>query len=164
MVDEPITVTEMEASRADWVSDHIAEYIASGGLRGHVVDFTPIGGHPFSKTLLLRARGRKTGTLRVNALTYGSIDGKVIIIGSKGGADIHPAWYHNIQGTQTVDIQIGGHACRATWQEVHGAERADLWAFMERVYPPYGDYQAGTKRKIPLLVLTPGEEIELFRA
>ncbi len=34
---------------------------------------------------------------------------------------------------------------------------------MERVYPPYGDYQAGTKREIPLLVLTPGEEIEPFR-
>ncbi len=96
MTDEPVIVTEMEASRANWVADHIAEYIASGGLRGHVVDFTPIGGHPFSTTLLLRARGRKSGELRINALTYGTVDGKVVIIASKGGADIHPAWYHNI--------------------------------------------------------------------
>jgi len=163
MSEEPVTVTEVEASRVDWVAEHIAGYIASGGTQGHVVDFTPIGGHAFSTTLLMRTIGRKSGTARITALTYGSIDGKVIVIASKGGADIHPAWYLNLQAVDAVDIQIGGHACLATWHEAHGAERADLWAFMERVYPPYGDYQAGTSREIPVLVLTPGEEIELFR-
>jgi len=164
MSDEPVTVTEVEAVRADWVSEHIAGYLSSGGRKGQVVDFTPIGGHPFSTTLLIRTIGRKSGEARITALTYGSIDGHVIVIASKGGADIHPAWYLNLQGHDTVDIQIGGEARRATWHEVQDAERDDLWAFMERVYPPYRDYQAGTKRVIPLLVLDPREEIEPFEA
>lgn len=164
MSDEPVTVTELEASRADWVSEHIATYLASGGKTGQVVDFTPIGGHSFSTTLLLRTIGRKSGAPRITALTYGSIDGRVILIASKGGADINPAWYHNIQGRETLDIQIGGQALRARWHEATGAERDDLWAFMERVYPPYRDYQAGTARRLPLLVLEPVEEIEPFKA
>ena len=162
MAEEPVTVTEVEASRADWVSDHIAGYIASRGGEGHVVDFTPIGGHAFSTTLLIRTIGRKSGEARITALTYGSIDGKVIVIASKGGADINPAWYLNLQGRDSVDIQIGGQAFRAAWEEAQDARADDLWAFMERVYPPYRDYQAGTSRKIPLLVLTPGEAIPPF--
>lgn len=162
MAEEPVTVTEVEATRADWVSEHIAGYLSSGGRTGQVVDFTPIGGHWFSTTLLLKSIGRKSGQPRITALTYGSIDGRVVIIASKGGADIHPAWYHNLQGCETVDIQIGGQALRARWHEAEGEERADLWAFMERVYPPYGDYQAGTKRRLPLLVLEPFEEIAPF--
>lgn len=164
MADEPVTVTEVEAARADWVSEHIATYLSSGGRTGQVVDFTPIGGHWFSTTLLLRSIGRKSGQPRITALTYGSIDGRVIIIASKGGADIHPAWYLNLQGHQCVDIQIGGQALRARWHEAQGAEREDLWAFMERVYPPYREYQAGTERRLPLLVLEPFEEIEAFPA
>jgi len=162
MSDEPVTVTAVEAARADWVAGHIADYVASGGAKGHVVDFRPIGGHFFSTTLLIRTIGRKSDQPRITALTYGSIDGRLIVIASKGGADIHPAWYLNLQGQATVDIQIGGAAFRATWHEAQGAEKADLWAFMERVYSPYRDYQAGTARPIPLLVLAPYEEIALF--
>lgn len=164
MSDEPVTVTEVEARRADWVSEHIAGYIATRGAEGHVVDFTPIGGHPFSTTLLIRTIGRKSGAARITALTYGSIDGKVIVIASKGGADVHPAWYLNLQGHDAVDIQIGGQAFRAVWEEAQGERAADLWTFMERVYPPYADYRSGTSRKIPLLVLSPGEAIAPFEA
>ena len=164
MSDEPVTVTELEAARADWVSEHIAGYIATRGAEGHVVDFTPIGGHSFSTTLLIRTIGRKSGAARITALTYGSIDGKVIVIASKGGADINPAWYLNLQGHESVDIQIGGQAFRATWEEAQGERAADLWAFMTRVYPPYADYQAGTSRRIPLLVLSPGEAIAPFES
>lgn len=86
------------------------------------------------------------------------------MIASKGGADINPAWYLNLQGHDSVDIQIGGQAFRATWEEAQGERAADLWAFMTRVYPPYADYQAGTSRRIPLLVLSPGEAIAPFES
>lgn len=46
MSDEPVTVTELEAARADWVSEHIAGYIATRGAEGHVVDFRPLAGIP----------------------------------------------------------------------------------------------------------------------
>lgn len=164
MQQEQVSVTELERQRAEWVAGHVADYIGSGGVRGHIVDFTPIGGYPFSTTLLLRTIGRKSGQLRVTALTYGTIDGKVIVIGSKAGADVHPAWYLNLGETGTVDFQIGGQAFRARWHEAQGPERADLWAFMERLYPPYRDYQSGTSRQIPLVVLEPVEEIATFEA
>lgn len=161
---KPVTVTEVEAARADWVANHIAGYITSRGRDGHVADFTPIGGYYFSTTLLIRTMGRKTGQPRITALTYGSIDGKLIVIASKGGADVHPAWYLNMQGHETVDIQIGGAAFQARWQEAKDAQKTDLWAFMERVYPPYRDYQAGTSRVIPLIMLEPFEKIATFDA
>ena len=44
-----------------------------------------------------------------------------------------------------------------------GAERAEIWAFMEKLYPPYKDYQKATKREIPLVVMAPGDEIPVFK-
>jgi hypothetical protein len=38
-----------------------------------------------------------------------------------------------------------------------------VWAFMEKVYPPYKDYQSATRRKIPLVMLTLRESVEVFR-
>jgi hypothetical protein len=33
---------------------------------------------------------------------------------------------------------------------------------MEKVYPPYRDYQAATRRTIPLVMLTPAAPVEAF--
>ena len=41
---------------------------------------------------------------------------------SKGGADIHPAWYLNMLGGSPVAFQIGGQAFEANWREPEGAE------------------------------------------
>lgn len=162
--DERTEMTEVEETRLDWTAQHLKTYLESDGLEGHVVDLTEIGGLSFTTCLLLEVVGRKSGTVRVLPLIYGDAGGEVIVVASKGGADVHPAWYLNLKEMDRVAFQIGGQAFRATWREPEGAEHDEIWAFMEALYPPYKDYQAATDRKIPLVALKPAEPIDRFSA
>ncbi len=158
-----VTLTEIEIARRDWMAEHLRSYLESGGAKGHIADLRSIGGHAFTTHLLLRTVGRKSGQTRISPLIYGSIGGEVVIVASKGGADVHPAWYLNIKSAREVDYQIGGQAFRSTWREPQGKERDEVWAFMAKVYPPYTQYQTQTRRTIPLVMLSAGSPIEIFR-
>ena len=162
MSDDKVLTTEIERARRDWMKEHLQSYLQSHGARGHIVDLRPIGGHAFTTTLLLRTKGRKSGQTRIAPLIYGSIGGEVVVVASKGGADVHPAWYLNVKSGTEASFQIGCEAFHATWREPQGAEREAVWAFMEKVYPPYRDYQAATRRTIPLVMLTPRGQAEAF--
>ncbi len=164
MTEEKVTMTSAEETRLDWTAEHRRQYLDSHGLEGHIVDLVEIGGLSFTTCLLLETVGRKTGETRIQPLIYGDIGGEVIIVASKGGADVHPAWYFNITGMTEVAFQIGGQAFRATSRELEGAERDEIWQFMVKLYPPYADYQAGTGRQIPVIALRPIEAIERFTA
>ena len=163
MSDGPVTMTEIEASRLDWIGQHRDQYIKSDGKEGHIVDLTDIGGLSFTTCLLLRTTGRKSGKTRTLPLIYGDTGGEVVIVASKGGADIHPAWYLNMQGGGPVAFQIGGQAFEASWREPSGVEHDQVWAFMEKLYPPYVDYKAATERKIPLIMLKAAKAIDTFK-
>ena len=116
MGDERVTMTEAESSRLDFIGEHLATYLGSGGARGHVMSFTAIGGLPFTTTLLLETFGRKSGERRLSPLIYGVHGGEVVVIASKGGADVHPGWYFNLPAGKEVAIQIATEAFRATWR------------------------------------------------
>jgi deazaflavin-dependent oxidoreductase (nitroreductase family) len=150
------------AAQNDAIAQHRALYISSGGREGHIGDSTFIGGHNFSTRCLIRYRGRKSGRTFVTPLIYGDIGGEVVICGSKGGADHHPAWYLNIVGTTEIDFQIATQAFRATWREPQGAERDKVWNFMVDVFPVYAQYQKSTERLLPLVMMKPVEAIPVF--
>ena len=164
MADEKVAVTELELQMLAWIGEHTQTYLRSGGLDGHILDMTMLGGHSFTPTLLLKTVGRKSGDVRYAPVIYGCIGGKVVVIASRGGADIHPAWYLNIEAAGEVLFQIGGQAFRGTWREAQGEERSQLWAFMRQVYPPYDDYAAKTDRAIPVMVITAADTIPAFKA
>jgi deazaflavin-dependent oxidoreductase (nitroreductase family) len=164
MSQNPVTVTDIEIARRDWMAEHLRGYLESGGAKGHIVDLRLIGGLAFTTHLLLKTVGRKSGETRITPLIYGDIGGEVVIVASKGGADVHPAWYLNITSAREVDYQIGGQAFRSTWREPQGKEREEIWAFMAKGYPPYTQYQTQTQRTIPLVMFAPGTPIEIFRA
>lgn len=164
MSQQQVVTTEIERARREWMAQHLGDYLESGGARGHVVDLREIGGHQFTTTLLLRTVGRKSRQARIAPLIYGDIGGEIVIVASKGGADVHPAWYHNIKSSAELSFQVATQAFRGTWREPEGTERAEVWSFMEKVYPPYKAYQAATSRKIPLVMLKGREPVECFRA
>ena len=151
-------------ARVDWMGDHITGYLESSGLKGHIVDFSAVGGLAFTTCLLLESVGRKSGKRQIVPLIYGCIGGEVIVIASKGGADVHPAWYLNITASPEVAFQIGGQAFQATWRELEGTERNEIWEFMKKLYPPYDEYRAGTGREIPVVALKATNEIDRFSA
>lgn len=151
-------------ARRDWKDEHLALYLSSGGAAGHIMDITLVGGYPFTTHCLIRYTGRKTGRTLIAPLIYGDIGGEVVICASKGGADHHPAWYLNLRESTKIDVQIATQAFRATYREPEGAEREKIWDFMVEIFPPYARYQASTSRKIPLVMMKPFEQIDIFKA
>jgi deazaflavin-dependent oxidoreductase (nitroreductase family) len=140
---------EVFDSPTGWVANHIREYVASDGERGH--DWR---GYP---TLLLTTRGRKSGKLRRAALIYGRDGENILLVASQGGAPKHPLWYLNLAHNPHVTLQIrsemfSGHARTATQEE-----RPRLWRLMADIYAPYNDYQARAGREIPVVIVTPAK-------
>lgn len=169
MSDDPnktgtVTMTEIERTTLEAVERHKNAYLGSGGRDGHIWDFTAIGGHPLTPTLLLETIGAKSGERRITPLIYGAIGGEAVVIASKGGADVSPGWYWNVRATDRVNVQIGAQAFTCDWREPTGEERKYIWDFMAQVYPPYRDYQATTPREIPVVMFRPVEAIETLKA
>lgn len=164
MSDDKVTMTEIEWATLDAVEQHKTLYLQTGGRDGHIRDFTAIGGHYLTTTLLLETVGARSGERRVSPLIYGDIGGEVVIVASKGGADVSPGWYFNVKAMDRVTIQIATQAYACTWREPAGEERRKIWDFMEAIYPPYRDYQAATEREIPVVVFTPLEAIDILNA
>ena len=99
--------------------------------------------------------GRRSGEPRTFGLIYGEADGNYIIVGSKGGAPQHPAWYFNILADPDVQVQIKGRKFHAKARVAVGAERETLWAMMSGLYSGYADVQHKTDREFPVVVLEP---------
>lgn len=153
----------IRAERSDWMEQHLAEYLESGGTRGHIVDVSSVGGRELTTHCLIRYRGRTSGRTYIKPLIYGNVGGEIVIVASKGGADTHPEWYLNIRASQTIDVQIATQAFEATWQEPEDTERHNVWEYMCHLYPPYIKYQRSTSRHIPLVMLTAVRPIEVFK-
>jgi len=163
MSKDSVTMTAAESDRLDFIGEHRKSYIESGGTEGHILDLTDIGGRRFTTHLLLETKGRKTGAKRLTPLIYADIGGEVVIVASKGGADVHPAWYLNLAESKDCRFQIGTQAFSGTWRSPEGAERDAVWAFMEGIYPPYTAYKKGTARDIPLVMMTAIDPIDVFK-
>ncbi len=155
-------VTAEELASLSMADAHILEYQGSGGARGHFWDFTPVGGYPYTPCLLLETFGAKSGERRLAPLIYGVTDGSFVIVASKGGAPNHPGWYHNIRAAGEITVQIATQAFATEWSEPQGADRDRIWEVMADLYPPYREYQKGTDRTIPIIVLKPLREVEIL--
>jgi deazaflavin-dependent oxidoreductase (nitroreductase family) len=101
--------------------------------------------------------GRKSGQKRTATLVYFTRGDDVVLIASSFGRDKHPAWYLNLKDNPEAELLSGGRGGTYVANEVFGEERDTLFALAERVYAGYGNYAAGTERKIPVMVLTPAE-------
>ena len=103
--------------------------------------------------LLLTTTGAKSGEPRLSPLAYLTIDGKTIIIGSYAGADIHPAWVHNLRANSRAHVEVGTTDYDVIARELPPAERDEVYPKVVAAAPGFGDYQAKTSRIIPLFEL-----------
>ena len=79
----------------------------------------------------------------------------VVVVGSKGGTDTHPAWFHNLMAMSETEVEVGGVRRRVRPRLANAEERARLWPRLVELYPPYEEYQSFTSREIPVVVLKP---------
>lgn len=130
---------------AEFNDNLVAEFRANGGkVRG------PFAGSPL---LLLTTVGAKSGEPRTTPLVYTRDGDRYVIIASKGGAPTNPAWYHNLLVNPQATVEIGTETFAARSSVAQGEERDRLYAAQAAQMPNFGEYQARTTRRIPVVVL-----------
>ena len=130
----------------DWNRSIIEEFRANEGRVGGRFE-----GHPL---VLLHHQGAKSGTVRVNPLATQPIDGSTwAVFGSKGGADSNPDWYHNLLANPEVEIEVGTDRISVTARVARGDERERIWSKQKQLTPGFAQYEKGTSREIPVIVL-----------
>ena len=112
-------------------------------------------GGPFegATLLLLTTTGAKSGQPRLSPLAYLTIDDKMIIVGSKAGADTNPAWVHNLRANPRAHVEVGTDGYDVVARELPDDERDATYPKIVEIAPGFGDYQTKTIRKIPLFEL-----------
>lgn len=140
--DEPVS-----DSPKGWVKSHIDDYVATDGQKGHRWRGWP--------ALLLTTRGRKSGQLRRTALIYGRDGANYLLVASNGGAQKHPLWYLNLTAYPEVELQVGAEKLTGRARTATAHEKPRLWQIMTGIYKAYDQYQAKTKRDIPLVIVEP---------
>lgn len=116
-------------------------------------------GGPFegSPMLLLHTVGAHSGRIYINPLTYLLDSGRYVVFASNVGAEHHPGWFHNIIANSDVFVEVGDRTFRAEATVASGGERDQLYGQQVAAFPRFGEYQEKTVRKIPVVVLTPGD-------
>lgn len=134
-------------SQWDWVAEQTRTYLATGGAEGHEANGV--------RMLVLATTGRRSGHPRRTCLIYGATDdGDLVVVASKGGADEHPDWFHNLQADPSVGVQVANRRFTARARLATPGERETLWPQMVCMFPLYDEYAANTDREIPLVLLT----------
>ena len=121
----------------------------SFGKAGYDVSGMPV--------LELTTTGRKSGQTRACMLTSPLIEGDtIVVVASRGGDDIHPAWYLNLVANPDVSVAWKGAPAKPYRAAVATAEeRARMWPIITGKHRNYAGYQKKTDREIPLVLLTP---------
>ena len=120
-------------------------YRQTGGEVGHDWKGT--------QTLLLTTTGRRSGEPRTTPLIYGRSGEDYLIVASKGGSDSAPGWYENLSEQPEVEVQVMGNRFRARARTATEQEKPAMWAEMTGRWARYEEYQRGTERVIPVVVL-----------
>ena len=127
--------------------EHVRQYEATGGKVGHDWNGT--------QCLILHTTGRRSGQTRKFPLIYGRAGDAYVIVASKGGAPEDPGWYRNLVAQPDAEVQVRNQVVAVRARTASPEEKKRLWPIMTKEWPAYDDYQSGTKRDIPLIVLTP---------
>ena len=127
--------------------EHVRQYEATGGKTGHDWNGT--------SCLILRVKGRKTGKVRKEPLIYGMDGNDWVLVASKGGAPKNPGWYDNLVANPECEIQVWDQVIPVTARTGSAEDKKRVWPTMTKQWPGYDDYQAGTPRDIPVVLLRP---------
>lgn len=105
--------------------------------------------------LLLTTVGRKTRRQRTTPLMYIRDGDNYVVTASNNGRDSHPAWFYNLQGSPQIYIEVPGKRLQAIASIATTAEQDRLWPQLVAQAPFFDDYQKGTTRPIPMVLLKP---------
>jgi deazaflavin-dependent oxidoreductase (nitroreductase family) len=127
-------------------------YRLSGGRIGGKYDDAPV--------LILHHVGRKSGQPRETPLIYLQDGDDIVIVGSMGGSEKHPAWYFNVRDRpDEVEVEIKGRRTPVAPRRVTPEERERLWPALLEMWPAWEAYTKRTDREFPVLILSPAGDL-----
>ncbi len=129
----------------DWNTKIIEEFRANAGKLGGQFAGAPV--------LLVTTTGAKTGRRHTTPTMYLPDGEHLMVFASKGGAPTNPDWYHNLVAHPRVTVEVGAETYDAEAVVLTGEERDQLYARQAQLYPGFAEYQAKTKRTIPVIAL-----------
>ncbi len=103
----------------------------------------------------LTTTGARTGQERrvpVGAIVDGE---RLIVIASNFGREGNPAWLHNLRAHPRVTVTRNGHTAAYAAREASAAEAERYWRMAATIYPGWAHYRTRTRRRIPVMVLSP---------
>lgn len=127
------------------------EFRANGGKVG--------GRFEGNDLLLLTTTGAKSGQPRVSPLVAFRIDGKLLIVAGYGGADVNPAWVHNLRANPRAHVEVASGSFDVVARELDPSERQAVIPRINATMPAfaYANYQSKTTRTIPIFELEADE-------
>ena len=105
--------------------------------------------------LLLSTTGAKSGKPRITPLVAFRIDGKLLIVAGYGGADVNPAWVHNLRANPRAHVEVATGSFDVIARELDPSEREAVIPRINVTNPAfaYANYQSKTTRTIPIFEL-----------
>jgi deazaflavin-dependent oxidoreductase (nitroreductase family) len=122
-------------------------YRVSGGRVGGRMGKAPV--------LLLHHVGRKTGRNRVTPVLFLADGDRLVIVGSKAGAERDPAWLGNLMAHPRTTVEVARQRFPVRARMATDDERETYWPALVDIYPSYATYQRRTQRPLPVAVLEP---------
>jgi deazaflavin-dependent oxidoreductase (nitroreductase family) len=112
-----------------------------------------------NELLLLTTTGAKSGEPRVAPLVVFRIDGKLLIVAGYGGADVNPAWVHNLRANPRAHVEVATGSFDVVARELDPSEREAVIPRINATTPAfaYANYQSKTTRTIPIFELVEDE-------
>ena len=111
----------------------------------------------YNAPILLTSRGRKTGRPRTVVLPhFRAGEGRIAVVGSRGGAPTDPHWARNLRAHPEATIWLARRSIEVDVELAEGAAREPLWESITQRSPVYRVYQerAAGRREIPVFVLS----------
>jgi deazaflavin-dependent oxidoreductase (nitroreductase family) len=142
---DPVKFMTDDEALKEYNQDILEEFRANDGRVGGVFENVDIG--------LLTAMGAVSGQPRLTPLVCLHIDGRMVVIGSRGGAPKDPAWVRNVRANPQALLEIGTKKYGVTVRELLREERDELFDKVVAVAPIFGAYQSNTTRVIPIFEL-----------
>src|SRR3989475_9317122 len=99
---------------SDWNAGVIQEFRKNRGKVGGNFEGAPL--------LLINHTGARTRKTLINPVMYLKDGNRYLGFASKGGADTHPDWYHNLKAHPDVKIEVGTEKIEARAEDINGAE------------------------------------------
>jgi deazaflavin-dependent oxidoreductase (nitroreductase family) len=107
-------------------------------------------------SIVLTTTGSRTGLPRQTPLIcMPEDDGSFVIVGSNFGREGHPAWTGNLLRQAKAEVSYRGRTIPVTAELLEGADRAEVWPRLIRVWSVYDTYVERAGRKLRVFRLTP---------